>query len=155
MQLSAAIIARDEARHIGGCLDSLAGLADEVVVLLDNRTRDATAAICAARGARVIRAPWRGFPAQRNLALSICRAPWVLFIDADERVEPDLADEIRATLASGDACDGYWIPRHNMFFGQTLRGGGWYPDPQLRLLRRAAARYDEGRLVHEFAQLRG
>jgi glycosyltransferase involved in cell wall biosynthesis len=154
MQLSAAIIARDEARHIAGCVDSLAGLADEVLVLLDDRTRDETAAICASKGARVLREPWRGFPAQRNRALSLCRAPWVLFIDADERVEPDLAAEIRATLAAPRAA-GYWIPRHNRFFGQTLRGGGWYPDPQLRLLRRDAARYDEARLVHEFAQLQG
>ena len=50
---------------------------------------------------------------------------------------------------------GYWIPRHNQFFGKTLRGGGWYPDHQLRLLRRARARYDESQLVHEFAQLEG
>jgi glycosyltransferase involved in cell wall biosynthesis len=155
MQLSAAIIARDEARHIAGCIDSLAGLADEVVVLLDDRTRDDSAAVCAARGARVLHEPWRGFPAQRNRALDVCRAPWVLFIDADERVEPDLAVEIRQVLAGPPADDGYWIPRHNIFFGQTLRGGGWYPDRQLRLLRRAAARYDEGRLVHEFAQLQG
>ncbi|MEI7771594.1 MAG: glycosyltransferase family 2 protein, partial [Chloroflexales bacterium] len=155
MQLSAAIIARDEARHIAGCIDSLAGLADEVVVLLDDRTRDATAAVCAARGARVLREPWRGFPAQRNRALDVCRGPWVLFIDADERVEPDLAAEIRQAIAGPAAAAGYWIPRHNIFFGQTLRGGGWYPDRQLRLLRRADARYDEGRLVHEFAQLRG
>lgn len=155
MQLSAAIIARDEARHIGGCIDSLVGLADEVVVLLDDRTCDETAALCAERGARVLIEPWRGFPAQRNRALEICRAPWVLFIDADERVESDLATEIRATLAGPSACDGYWIPRHNIFFGQTLRGGGWYPDHQLRLLRRAAARYDEGRLIHEFAGLVG
>lgn len=155
MQLSAAIIARDEARHIGGCIDSLAGLADEVLVLLDDRTRDETAAICAARGARVVAEPWRGFPAQRNRALDLCRAPWVLFIDADERVEPELAADIRAAIAGPAPRDGYWIPRHNVFFGQTLRGGGWYPDHQLRLLRRAAARYDEGRLVHEFAALPG
>ncbi len=155
MQLSAAIIARDEARHIAGCIDSLVGLADEVVVLLDDRTRDDTAAVCVACGARVIPVPWRGFPAQRSRALASCRAPWVLFIDADERVEPDLAAEIREVIARPHADDGYWIPRHNIFFGQTLRGGGWYPDRQLRLLRRAAAHYDEGRLVHEVAQLGG
>ena len=155
MQLSAAIIARDEARHIAGCINSLVGLADEVVVLLDDRTCDDTAAVGVALGARVISAPWRGFPAQRNHALDVCRAPWVLFIDADERVESDLAAEIRQVIARPSAADGYWIPRHNIFFGQTLRGGGWYPDPQLRLLRRTAAHYDEGRLVHEFAQLQG
>ncbi|NTW03315.1 MAG: glycosyltransferase family 2 protein, partial [Oscillochloris sp.] len=155
MQLSAAIIARDEARHIAGCIDSLAGLADEIVVLLDDRTHDETATICASHGACVHREPWRGFPAQRNRALDLCQAPWVLFIDADERVEPDLASEIRQLITTNPSDAGFWIPRHNSFFGQTLRGGGWYPDPQLRLLRRTAARYDEGRLVHEFAELQG
>ncbi len=124
MQLSAAIIARDEARHIGGCIDSLSGLADEVLVLLDDRTRDGTAAICVARGARVAVEPWRGFPAQRNRALELCRAPWVLFIDADERVEPDLAAEIRRLLAAPAACDGYWIPRHNRFESRGALAAG-------------------------------
>lgn len=155
MRLSAAIIARDEARHIGSCLESLAGLADEIVVLLDTRTRDATGAICAAAGARVFSEPWRGFPAQRNRALDLCRGEWVLFIDGDERVTPELAAEIQTLLASAPAADGYSMPRYNLFFGQRLRGGGWYPDRQLRLLRRTAARYDESRLVHEFAELKG
>lgn len=155
MQLSAAIIARDEARHIAGCLDSLVGLADEVVVLVDDRTRDETLRICQGKGARVLCEPWRGFPAQRNRALDVCRAPWVLFIDADERVEADLANDVRAIVSATTTAVGYWIPRHNRFFGQTLRGGGWYPDRQLRLLYRSAARYDETRLVHEFADLQG
>lgn len=155
MGLSVAIIARDEQRHIGGCLDSVAGLADEVLVLLDERTRDGTAAVAAARGAAVFREPWRGFPAQRNRALDLCGGDWVLFLDADERVTPELAAEIRALVAHDDGRAGFWIPRHNLFFGRALRGGGWYPDHQLRLLRRDAARYDEGRLVHEFAQLDG
>lgn len=153
--LSVAIIARDEARHITACLDSLNGLATEVVVLVDNRTSDTTASLCAAHGARVFIEPWRGFPAQRNRALDLCHYPWVLFIDADERVEPDLASEIRALLSATPLAVGYWIPRHNRFFGQTLRGGGWYPDCQLRLLRRDVARYDEARLIHEFADLHG
>lgn len=170
--LSVAIIARDEERHLGGCLDSVDHLADELVVLLDSRTVDRTAARAAAHGARVYVEPWRGFSAQRNRALALCRGDWVLFLDADERVTPALAAEIRlvvdrtgnsgaldgfhsATLLPADLPAGYWIPRHNLFFGQVLRGGGWYPDRQLRLLRRAAARYDETRLVHELAELQG
>jgi (heptosyl)LPS beta-1,4-glucosyltransferase len=155
MGLSVAVIARDEERHIGGCLESVAGLADEALVLLDAATRDATAAVAEGRGARVVRAPWRGFPAQRNLALDLCAHEWVLFIDGDERVTPELAAELRRLLAGEPMADGYWVPRRNLFFGQALRGGGWYPDRQLRLLRRAAARYDEGRLVHEYADLPG
>jgi glycosyltransferase involved in cell wall biosynthesis len=169
VSLSVAIIAKDEQRHIGAALASVAGLADEVIVLLDSRTSDRTAAICRENGAQVIVEPWRGFAAQRNRALDLCAGDWVLFLDADERVTPELRDEI---LGIGDRglrvrertlpipnrqspIVGYWIPRHNQFFGTTLRGGGWYPDHQLRLLRRHQARYDESRLVHEFAQLDG
>ena len=155
MKFSVAIIARDEQRHIGGCLASVAGLADEMLVLLDERSRDDTAVLAEAAGATVHRAPWRGFSAQRNRALALCRHPWVLFLDADERVTPELAAELRALLETHVPCAGYWIPRHNFFFGKALRGGGWYPDPQLRLLRRDAARYDEARLVHELVTLGG
>jgi glycosyltransferase involved in cell wall biosynthesis len=169
--LSVAIIAKDEQRHIGGALDSVAVLASEVLVLLDDRTSDATAAICRDHGAQVIAEPWRGFSAQRNRALDLCAGDWVLFLDADERVTPELRDEIRkvignraqaaeeqasvSCLLSPVSYVGYWIPRHNQFFGTILRGGGWYPDHQLRLLRRGRARYDEARLVHEFPQLDG
>ncbi len=162
MGLSVAVIARDEERHIGGCLASVAGLADEVLVLLDSRTADGTAGVAAAQGARVVSEPWRNFSAQRNLALDLCAQQWVLFVDADERVTPELAAEIRALLggegrAEGAAppAAGYWVPRRNLFFGRAVRGGGWYPDRQLRLLRREVARYDEARLVHEYAELGG
>lgn len=153
--LSVAIIARDEATHIGAALASVAALADEMLVLLDDRTTDRTAAICEAAGAQVVTEPWRGFSAQRNRALELCRNEWVLFLDADERVEAALADEIRALLATPSLVDGYWIPRHNQFFGAILRGGGWYPDHQLRLLRRTAAHYDPARVVHEVAEITG
>jgi glycosyltransferase involved in cell wall biosynthesis len=169
--LSVAIIAKDEQRQIGAALTSVAGLADEVIVLLDSRTSDRTAAISREHGAQVIIEPWRGFAAQRNRALDLCVGDWVLFLDADERVSPELRAEIREGTGNREQgtgnrtsvpCPlspvpyaGYWIPRHNQFFGTTLRGGGWYPDHQLRLLRRGRARYDETQLVHEFAQLDG
>ena len=160
--LSVAIIAKDEQRHIAAALASVAGLAGEVIVLLDSRTSDRTAAISREHGARVIVEPWRSFSAQRNRALDLCMGDWVLFLDADERVTAELREEILqiadCRLQIEDAQSpvaGYWIPRHNQFFGQTLRGGGWYPDHQLRLLLRGRARYDEARLVHEFAQLDG
>jgi glycosyltransferase involved in cell wall biosynthesis len=167
--LSVAIIAKDEARHIGAAIDSAAGLAGEVIVLLDDRTRDHSAAICQAHGARVVIEPWRGFSGQRNRALELCSGEWVLFLDADERVTPELRDEIAEIVNCKLQIDpheyaicnlqlpivGYWIPRSNIFFGRALRGGGWYPDHQLRLLRRTCAHYDPTRLVHEFAELGG
>lgn len=157
MKLSVAIVARDEARHIGDALASVAGIADEVLLVLDARSTDATAAIAASHGARVVAEAWRGFPAQRNRALELCGGEWVLFLDGDERVSAELAAEIAALLAGGaaDWTAGYRMPRQNIFFGRALRGGGWYPDEQLRLLRRGAARYDETVTVHEVAQLDG
>jgi len=180
--LSVAIIARDEQRHIADALASVEGLAAEVVVLLDSRTRDHTAQICQAHGARVVVEAWRGYSAQRNRVLDLCTGDWVLLLDADERLTAELADEIytllrrdtqtrryadtqtRSDLPASLSPDlrvstsdiaGYWIPRYNCFFNQVVYGGGWYPDHQLRLLRRGRARYDEARLVHEVAQLDG
>lgn len=157
--LSVAIIARDEERHIGACLASISGLAHETVVLLDQRSRDRTAAIATAYGARVVVEPWRGFAAQRNRAMELCTTPWVLFLDADERLSTALYHEIAQWLQSPQHRSaspvGYWIPRYNIFFGQTLRGGGWYPDHQLRLLRRGYAHYPQTQLVHEQAVLNG
>jgi glycosyltransferase involved in cell wall biosynthesis len=151
--LSVAIIAKDEARYLAGAIESARHVADEVLVLLDDRSTDESAAIARAAGARLFVEPWRGFSAQRNRALALCSRRWVLFLDADERITPELADELREL---GDwRLAGYAIPRYNLFFGRRLRGGGWYPDPQLRLLRRGRARYDEARLVHEFPLLDG
>src|SRR5262245_50311595 len=96
--LSIAIIARDEERYIEGCLDSVAGLADEVVVLLDDRSSDATAAICRRQGATLVIERWRGFPGQRNRAIQLCQGDWILFVDADERVSVELQGEIRTIL---------------------------------------------------------
>jgi hypothetical protein len=78
----------------------------------------------------------------------------LLFVDADERVPEDLADEVRRAVASGHA-QGYWVPRRNMFWGHEMRGGGWWPDHQLRLLRVDRCRYDPARAVHEVAEVDG
>lgn len=156
MSLSVAIIAKDEGRHIGAALASVIDLASEIVVLIDSRTRDDTASICHTYGARTSIEPWPGFPRQRNRALELCTGEWVLFLDADERLTDELQKELVEVL---DSCQprivAYWIPRHNSFFGKILRGGGWSPDYQLRLLRRDRAHYDETRLVHEVADLEG
>lgn len=156
--LSAAILARDEEHHIGECLESVAPIADEVVVILDDRSRDRTAEVCRAYGATLHRLAFQSYPAQRNHALERCQGEWVLFIDADERITPELYKELlclKHSAHNDDGIDGYAIPRHNLFFGHTVRGGGWYPDYQLRLLRRARARYDERQFVHEVALLDG
>jgi len=154
--LSVAIIAKNEARHLAAALQSVTGWVAEVLVLVDAATSDDTAAIAVAHGARVEVAAWRGFPAQRNLALERCQQPWVFFLDADERVEPALQQELITLIKTApEELSGAWVPRHNVFFGRALVGGGWYPDRQLRLLRRGAAQYDLARAVHEVATVRG
>jgi glycosyltransferase involved in cell wall biosynthesis len=155
-RITGAIIAKDEAAHIGACLDSLKW-ADETLVVLDTRSSDATAEIAAARGARVVSNRFTTFPAQRNFALEHIQTDWVLFVDADERVDAALAAEVRAVIES-DAADspvGYWVPRRNIIWGKWILGGGWYPDCQLRLLRVGRARYDEAKEVHEVVVLDG
>jgi len=160
--ISVAIIARDEERHIAAAIDSARPIAAEMIVLLDARTRDGTAALARAHGADVQVETFRSHAAQRNLALHRCRHPWVLFLDADERLTPELAGEIHnlplGRQEAGGATPkyaGYSIPRYNLYWGRRLRGGGWYPDRQMRLLQRERAHYDERRLIHEYPELDG
>jgi hypothetical protein len=154
--ITAAVLARDEARFIGPCLASLAW-ADALLVLVDDRTTDATAAIARQHTDQVYVVPFESFPRFRNRALALAATDWVLFVDADERVPAALAAEVRAAVAraEADGTAGYWVPRRNRIRGQWVRGAGWSPDYQLRLLRRAAARYPVGGLVHEVAALDG
>jgi glycosyltransferase involved in cell wall biosynthesis len=144
--LSVAIITRDEAADLPACLASVRW-ADEVVVC-DTGSRDATCEIAAACGARVFRDAWRGFAAHKALAVGRCGQPWVLVLDADERVSPELRREIEALLADPAAADGYAIPRRSYFLGREVRYGGWSPDYCLRLFRAGRARVSD-RLVHE------
>ncbi len=150
--VTAVVLARDEERHLPDCLATL-GWADEVFVL-DSGSTDGTTEIARAAGARVETHPFANFSIQRAHALSRVATPWLLFVDADERVPAGLADEIRRTLEAPKAF-GYWIPRHNYFWGHRLQGGGWWPDFQLRLLCVERARYDAERAVHEVAQVDG
>jgi glycosyltransferase involved in cell wall biosynthesis len=155
VKLAAVVLTSNEARHIGDCLDSLAW-ADERVVI-DDLSTDATAEIAVGRGARLVKHRLEDFAAQRNTALDVVDASWVLFVDADERCTSELAEEVRRVIGYGgsQARVGWWISRHNYMIGHRMRGGGWYPDHQLRLLRRDRARYDPGQPVHEVVLLDG
>ena len=157
--LSIAIIARNEEQYIDAALASAQAVADELVVLLDSRTTDATALIARSYTARVVYAPFVSFPAQRNHALALCHGQWVLFLDADERLTPELQQTLlqlkQHWRSQSDCYHGYWLPRYNRYWRWILRGGGWYPDYQLRLMLRTAATYDPHRLVHELVQING
>jgi glycosyltransferase involved in cell wall biosynthesis len=144
-QLSAIVITRNEAANIGGCLDSVAFCDESIVV--DCGSTDDTAAIARGKGARVELHDWRGFGPQKNYALSLATGAWVLSIDADERVTPALAAEIKSAIAYAIA-DGFELPRLSRFCGREMRHSGWYPDYVLRLFRRGKAKFDDA-LVHE------
>lgn len=153
--LTAAILARDEEEVIGDCLASLDGWVDEVLVVVDSATRDRTREIARASGARVEESAFTSFAEQRERAIELAAGEWLLFVDADERVTPGLRQELLSTLEDPGERVGFWIPRENVILGQVVRGGGWWPDYQLRLLRRGAAHYDRSRPVHEVARLSG
>ncbi len=144
-QLSAIVITRNEAANIGACLDSVAFCDERIVV--DCGSTDTTVEIARRKGARVEFHAWQGFGPQKNYALSLVTGMWVLSIDADERVTPELAAAIKAAIAAGDA-DAWEFPRLSSFCGRPMRHSGWYPDYVLRLFRRGTARFDDV-IVHE------
>lgn len=155
MPLSVAIITLNEEAKLGKTLDSLRGLAQEIIVV-DSGSTDRTLEIARAHGAKVFSEAWKGYSAQKNSALAKATGDWVLSLDADEALEPELAEEIRAVVgrAGDDGVHAYFIPRKNFFFGRWIRHGGFYPDPKLRLFRRGTARFKE-RMVHESMECDG
>lgn len=145
-KLSVTIITLQEAAHIEACLASV-GWADEVLVV-DSGSTDGTPDLARARGARVIVRDWPGYSAQKNFATSQAAHDWILSVDADERVTPELAAEIRRTLAGDPREAGYRLPRVTWHLGRWIRTTDWYPDFQLRLYHRARAAWAP-KLVHE------
>jgi glycosyltransferase involved in cell wall biosynthesis len=152
-RLSVCMIALNEEARIGLALDSVAW-ADEIVVV-DGGSSDRTAEIARAKGARVVAAAWPGnFADQLRRALAETREAWVFRLDCDEVVPPELASEIRAAIARPGAADGYRVKRRNFFLGKWMRHGGWWPDFQVRLVRRQHASV-RGGPVHESIGVEG
>jgi glycosyltransferase involved in cell wall biosynthesis len=138
--LSAYIIVKNEARDIPACLESLKGLADQVIVV-DDESTDNTAQLCRQWGAKVFSRKLDGFASQKQYALDQCTGEWVLSIDADERVTPELAREIKSIITQNAAADGYIISRKMYFLGHRLRFGGVGNGRVLRFFRREKGRY--------------
>ena len=149
-KLTVIILTKNEERNIADCLASVQW-ADEVVVF-DAFSQDRTVEMAREAGATVFQHPFQNFAQQRNAALDAVDSDWVFFVDADERATPELAAEIRRAIQD-ESRSGWWVPRHNYIFGRVIRHAGWYPDYQLRLVRRGYARWE--RPVHEVAVVDG
>ncbi|MFM9879083.1 MAG: glycosyltransferase family 2 protein [Burkholderiaceae bacterium] len=145
--LSVIVITRNEAHNIAACLASV-DFADERIVL-DAGSSDNTAELARIAGAKVVvSAEWPGFGPQKNRALALAQGDWVLSIDADERVTPQLRGELRALLESAPQQQVWFVPRKSSYCGQFMHHGGWYPDHVARLFRRNQARFSDD-VVHE------
>ena len=151
-KLSVTVITRNEARDIGEALQS-AAWADELIVV-DSGSTDDTVAIAQRFTPRVIVREWPGYVAQKNYAASAASHDWILSLDADERVTPDLAREVQSLMAAEPPHAGYRVPRVTWHLGRWIRTTDWYPDTQLRLYDRRAAEWT-GKYVHESVSVRG
>jgi glycosyltransferase involved in cell wall biosynthesis len=150
--VTAVIITLNEAANIEAALQSVAW-ADEIIVV-DSHSTDDTVAIARRFTGHVVECDWPGYVAQKNYAASLASHDWILSLDADERVTPALAEEVRALLGSEPPCTGYRLPRLSFYLGRWIRSTDWYPDYQLRLYDRRRARWT-GRYVHESVQADG
>ena len=146
MKISATIITLNEESNIKAACESVAW-ADEIVVV-DSGSTDATRAIAEACGARVIANAWPGFGAQKQFAVEQTKHEWVFSLDADERVSDELRKSIESLHVKTELADGYQIARRTYYQGRWIRGGGWYPDRQLRLFKKSKGRWKQ-RHVHE------
>ena len=152
MKITATIITHNEAENIRAACESVAW-ADEILVV-DSESTDTTREIAAVCGARVITRAWPGFAAQKQFASDEATHTWILSLDADERV----SDELRETIVGlkqkdeKQRADGYRIARRSWYMGRWIRGGGWYPDFQLRLYRKERGRW-EGAFIHESVKM--
>jgi glycosyltransferase involved in cell wall biosynthesis len=147
MRISVAIITKNEELAIGRCLQSVSW-ADEVIVL-DSGSTDKTVDIARELGAKVsVTSDWPGFGPQKNRALDLATGDWILSLDADEWVTPELHEEMRLILTGEPEFDAYRLPRSSSFCGRYMRHSGWWPDYVVRLFRRGTARISDD-VVHE------
>ncbi|MFA5626382.1 MAG: glycosyltransferase family 2 protein [Thiohalomonadaceae bacterium] len=145
--LAALLIVKNEADNLADCLATLTWV-DEIVVL-DSGSTDQTQEIAEAAGARFfVNSDWPGYGRQRQLAQAKVQSDWVFWIDADERVTPELQASIKQVLQDPPADTVYAIARLSWVFGRYIRHCGWYPDRVLRLYPKALTGYDDA-LVHE------
>jgi glycosyltransferase involved in cell wall biosynthesis len=150
--VTATLITFNEAANIRDALASLSW-ADEIIVV-DSESTDHTVAIAREFTSKVIVRPWPGYIAQKNFAAEQAAHDWIFSLDADERVTPELAAELKTALARNSSAAGYRVPRVTFHLGRWMRSTDWYPDYQLRLYDRRRARWS-GKYVHESVKADG
>ncbi len=144
--LSVIVITKNESQDISTCLESISW-ADEIVVL-DSGSTDKTVEICRKYTDKVISTNWPGFGPQKNRALDMANGDWVLSLDADEHITPELRDEILSTIAEPGGKVAFMMPRLSSYCGRPMRHGGWWPDYITRLMLRGNGRFSDD-IVHE------
>lgn len=147
MDISVAIITYNEEDRLVGALKSVAELADEIIVV-DSFSTDKTLDIAKKYTKRVYQREWTNFADQKNFANDKASLAWILSLDADERVSPELLEEILRIKEGEPECVGFSMPRRVFYLGKWIRHSGWYPDRKIRLFRKEEARW-EGEYIHE------
>jgi glycosyltransferase involved in cell wall biosynthesis len=144
--LSVVLITQNEECNLPRTLESVMPLVRDgkgEIIVVDSGSTDRTVEIAQSYGAKVFVEAWKGFAAQKNSAMDKASMDWVLQLDADEALEPELAAEMELALKAGSTMNGFWIPRKNFFLGRWIKHGGFYPDPKLRLVRLGAGQFEE------------
>jgi glycosyltransferase involved in cell wall biosynthesis len=156
--VSVVIVTKNEEKNIGDALESVKDFEDIVVV--DSFSDDRTAEICRKYTNRVFQHEWQGYAKQKQMAVDYAEKPWVLILDADERVTPELKEEIfrlfthhASRITHHDYC-GFYVPRKNFFLGKWIRHSGWWPDYTVRLFKKDLS-FVEQREVHEKVIVKG
>jgi len=145
-RLSVTVITKNEVNFIRACLDSVRW-ADEIIIV-DSGSTDGTVEICREYTDKIMLTDWPGFGPQKNRALAMATSEWVLSLDADEQVSPELKQEILSAMSFPEDHAAFDLPRRSSYCGRRMRHGGWWPDYVPRLFRRGSARFSDD-LVHE------
>ena len=157
LPITVSMISGTEAKHIGRALESVAGWASEIIIVLNADVQDGTEEIATSYGAKVFREPWKGFKDQKNSAAQKASQKWILGLDADEVVSSELLTEMQKVFAEGctlEQFSAFSMPRLSWCCGRWIRHGDWYPDRQVRLWRKNAAQWEGGN-VHEKLAING
>jgi glycosyltransferase involved in cell wall biosynthesis len=157
LPISVCIIAGNEAHRISRALDSVAGWTAEIILVINEDVYDGTDKIAASSCAKIFREAWKGFGPQKQSAAEKCAQSWILNLDADETVSPELSKEIQKLFAAPEKLQpfaAFSFPRRTFYCGRWIRYGDWYPDRQIRLWRRGQAQWSAD-AVHEKLTVQG